>query len=59
MNKRQKKKFTKKWLIESGFSTDGNAYCVYCNEKIDFNDKWQMRYGACNQLCYGKAVGVY
>lgn len=59
MNRRQKKKLTKKWLIKVGCSTDGYLYCVNCGEKLSFNDKWQMMYGACDRYCYGKAVGVY
>lgn len=59
MNKRQKKKFTKKWLIKEGYSIDGNLYCVNCGNKLDFNNRWQVMHEACDATCYGKAVGVY
>lgn len=59
MNKRQKKKHTKKQLIKHGYSEDGNAYCIQCGEKLSLSDDWQMKYGACNQTCYGIAIGVY
>lgn len=59
MNKRQKRKHIKKWLIKAGYSNDGNLYCVNCDKKLDFDDKWQMKYEACDATCYGRAVGVY
>lgn len=59
MNKRQKKKLAKKWLIKAGYSADGKMYCLNCSDKLDYNNKWQMMNGACDRYCYGKAVGVY
>ena len=59
MNKRQKKKSYKKWLVKVGLSTDGNLYCVGCGKKLSFSDEFQMLYEACDSTCYAKSVGVY
>ena len=59
MNKRQKKKNFKKWIVTQGYSIDGNLYCIQCGKKLNFNDDWQMKYCACDSYCYGVAVGVY
>ncbi|HGW2906349.1 hypothetical protein [Enterococcus faecalis] len=59
LNKRQKNKLFKKWLIANGYSEDGNVRCVKCGKKIDMNDKWQSTYQAYDSTCYGKAINVY
>ena len=60
MNKRQKKKNLKKYLIKNGFSDEkGNVYCVNCGDKISIYDKWELTYQACDSWCYGRAIGVY
>ena len=60
MNKRQKKKELKKYLIKNGFSDEkGNVYCVNCGKKVSLSDEWPFTYQACDSWCYGRAVGVY
>ena len=60
MNKRQKKKELKKYLIKNGFSDEkGDIHCVNCGKKVSLNDEWSFTYQACDSWCYGRAVGVY
>ena len=60
MNKRQKKKNLKKYLIKNGLCDEkGNLYCVNCGERISIYDKWECTYQACDSWCYRRAIGVY
>lgn len=33
--------------------------CEECGKKLSFDDDYQMKWGTCNEYCYGKMVGVY
>lgn len=58
MNARQRKKKLKKWAIAN--EMEEKFYCDYCLEKLDLKrNKYALKYGVCDSLCYGKNVGVY
>lgn len=59
MNKRQKKKNLKKYLIKNGYSDEkGNVYCINCGKKVSLSDAWSFTQ-ACDSWCYRRAIGVY
>lgn len=59
MNKRKIKK-QKIMAIKKWKKTTPKEFqvCLFCGEELNPLDKWQMRYGACNVSCYGRAVGA-
>ena len=59
MNKRQKNKQLKKWLIKNGYSDKkGKLHCLECGNILSFKDEYQKRYLVCNELCYMHSVGL-
>lgn len=58
MNKRQKNKQLKKWLIKNGYSEDGAVRCVECESRLSFKNEYQKRYLVCSELCYMHSVGI-
>lgn len=60
MNSRQRKKNIKKWVLKTGEEVEDQLYCQYCFKKLDLKrNKYALKYGTCDQLCYGKMVGLY
>jgi hypothetical protein len=59
LNKRQKNKQLKKWLIKNGYSDKkGKLHCLECGNRLSFKDEYQKRYLVCNELCYMHSVGL-
>ena len=60
MNARQRKKKGTQWVAKIGEEVEDRLYCGYCSKKLDLKrNKYAIKYGYCDSLCYGKDVGVY
>lgn len=60
MNKRQRKKMRKKILFKHYKETGiDRLRCEECGKKLDVSNQYHWKYGTCNNLCYGRLVGVY
>ena len=58
MNKRQKNKQLKKWLIKNGYPDKKvKLYCVECDNRLSLKNEYHKRYMVCNELCYMHSVG--
>lgn len=59
LNKRQKNKQLKNWLIKNGYSDKkGKLHCLECGNILSFKVEYQKRYLVCNELCYMHSVGL-
>ncbi len=59
MNKRQKNKHLKKWLIEHGYlDKKVILYCSECGKRLSFKNEYHKRYLVCDKFCYMHSVGL-
>ncbi|MGT9161866.1 hypothetical protein ACVV50_12080 [Enterococcus faecalis] len=60
MNKRQKNKQLKKWLIKSGYPDKKvKLYCVECDNRLSLKNEYHKKYMVCDEYCYMHSVDVF
>lgn len=59
MNRRQKNKHLKKWLIEHGYPDKKVIlYCSECEKRLSFKNEYHKRHMVCDKFCYMHSVGL-
>jgi len=59
MNRRQKNKQFKNWLIENGYPYKKVIlHCSECGKKLSFKNEYHKRHLVCDEFCYMHSLGL-